>query len=233
MASLTAYKQLTLIEVAKRKAPDNTMATIAEVLSQDNAILQDAVWREANDTFSNKTVRRASLPSGSWRKLNEGVATESSETVELMDVIGMLETWSENDIEIINAFPNPKQARNDEAMAFVEGLGQTMAETMVYGNASTTPETFTGLAVEFVHAQDMRVILRGIRTVSDFEYESQMALTNRQLAPDIETVFVMSDPRYAHLSSQLIREVVARGGNVSAFVPVHVARVLSERLKPT
>jgi len=92
-------------------------------------------------------------------------------------------------------------------------------------------ETFTGLAVEFVHAQDMRVILRGIRTVSDFEYESQMALTNRQLAPDIETVFVMSDPRYAHLSSQLIREVVARGGDVSAFIPAHVARVLSEILK--
>jgi pantetheine-phosphate adenylyltransferase len=92
-------------------------------------------------------------------------------------------------------------------------------------------ETFTGLAVEFLRSQDMQVILRGIRTVSDFEYESQMALTNRHLAPDIETVFVMSDPHYAHLSSQLIREVVARGGDVSAFVPVYVARVLSERLK--
>ncbi len=94
-------------------------------------------------------------------------------------------------------------------------------------------ETFTGLAVEFVRAQGVRVILRGIRTASDFEYEFQMALTNRQLAPDIETVFVMSDPRYAHLSSQLIREVATRGGDVSAFVPAHVARLLTERLKPT
>ncbi len=94
-------------------------------------------------------------------------------------------------------------------------------------------ETFTGLAVEFVRAQGVRVILRGIRTTSDFEYEFQMALTNRQLAPDIETVFVMSDPRYAHLSSQLIREVAARGGDVSAFVPAHVARLLTERLRPT
>jgi hypothetical protein len=134
------------VEVAKRKAPDGNMATIAEVLNQENDIVQDAVWREANDTFSNKTVRRAALPSGSWRKLNKGVATESSDTVELIDVIGMLETWAENDIEIINAFPNPKQARNDEAMSFVEGLGQTMAETMIYGNAATTPEKFTGLA---------------------------------------------------------------------------------------
>jgi hypothetical protein len=63
-----------------------------------------------------------------------------------MDTIGMLETWSRNDIEVINAFPNPKQARNDEAMAFVEGLGQTMASTMIYGNSATTPEKFTGLA---------------------------------------------------------------------------------------
>jgi len=146
MSSLNAYAQLTLIEVAKRKAPDGTMAAIAEVLNQENPIIQDAVWREANDTFSNKTVRRASLPSGSWRKLNEGVATESSSTIELVDSIGMLETWAENDIEVINAFPNPKQARNDEAMSFVEGLGQTMAATMLYGNATTTPETFTGLA---------------------------------------------------------------------------------------
>ncbi len=94
-------------------------------------------------------------------------------------------------------------------------------------------ETFTGLAVEFVRAQGVRVILRGIRTTSDFEYEFQMALTNRQLAPDIETVFVMSDPGDAHLSSQLIREVAARGGDVSAFVPAHVARLLTERLRPT
>jgi len=92
-------------------------------------------------------------------------------------------------------------------------------------------ETFTGLAVEFVRAQGARVIVRGIRTVSDFEYEFQMALTNRHLAPDIETVLVMSDPRHAHLSSQLIREVAARGGDVSAFVPPSVAKVLTERLR--
>lgn len=146
MTTLSAYKQLTLIEVAKRKDPDGGMAAIAEVLNETNDILQDAVWREANDTFSNKAVRRAKLPSGSWRKISEGVAYESSETLEVVDNIGMLETWAQNDVELINAFPNPAQARNDEAMAFVEGLGQTMAETMIYGNSNTTPEKFTGLA---------------------------------------------------------------------------------------
>ena len=146
MASLTAYKQLTLVEVARRKNPDNTMAAVVEALNEENLIIQDAVWREANDTFSNKTVRRAALPSGSWRKLNSGVSTESSEVIEMVDTIGLLETWAQNDIEVINAFPNPKQARNDEAMAFVEGLGQTMAAAMIYSNAATTPEKFTGLA---------------------------------------------------------------------------------------
>jgi hypothetical protein len=146
MATLTAYKQLTLIEVAKRKAPDGDMAEIAEVLNESNEIIQDAIWREANDTFSNKTVRRASLPTGTWRKLNEGVATESSETIEKVDTIGMLETWAQTDVEIIKAFPDPVQARNDEAMPFVEGLGQTMAAAMFYSNSSTTPEKFTGLA---------------------------------------------------------------------------------------
>jgi len=146
MSTLNAFKQLTLVEVAKRKDPNGDMASIAEVLNQQNDILQDAIWREANDTFSNKTVRRTSLPAGSWRKLNAGVANEASTTKEMVDVIGMLETYSESDVEVINAFPNPMQARNDEAMAFVEGLGQTMASTMLYGNAATTPEKFTGLA---------------------------------------------------------------------------------------
>jgi len=91
-------------------------------------------------------------------------------------------------------------------------------------------ETFTGLAVDFVRGQGAQVILRGIRTVSDFEYEFQMALTNRQLAPDIETVFVMSDQRYAFISSRLIKQAVAGGGDVSAFIPPEVAQALSQRL---
>lgn len=146
MATLSTLTQLTLVEVAKRKDPSGQMAVIAEVLAEDNQILQDAVWKESNDTFSNKTVRRSALPSGTWRKLNKGVANESSKTTEVIDTIGLLETRAENDVRVINAFPNPKQARHDEAMAFVEGLAQTMAATIIYGNSATTPEKFTGLA---------------------------------------------------------------------------------------
>jgi pantetheine-phosphate adenylyltransferase len=90
-------------------------------------------------------------------------------------------------------------------------------------------ESFSTLTVEFLRAQGAQVILRGIRTMSDFEYEAQMALTNRQLAPEIDTLLLLADPRYAHLSSRLLREIAARGGDLTAFVPPHVAKLLAEK----
>lgn len=144
--ALDAYKQLTLVEVAKRKDPDGNLATIAEVLDETNDVLKDAVWLEANDTFSNRTTRRANLPQGTFRKLNEGVADESSKTVNLIDTVAILEAWSQNDIEVINAFPNPQAARMQEAHAFIEGMGQRLAAKIIYGNSATTPEEFTGIA---------------------------------------------------------------------------------------
>jgi hypothetical protein len=122
------------------------MAVIAEVLQRDNEILQDAPWIEANDTFGHKIVQRMTLPSGSWRSLNAGVAAESSQTRELTETIGMLETYSEADKDLILAAPDPRAFRNSEAIAFLEGLSQTLATTFIYGNAGTDPEQFTGLA---------------------------------------------------------------------------------------
>jgi hypothetical protein len=138
--------RLGLVEVVKRHDPNGNLATIAEVLAQENTIIADAVWREGNDIFSNKTVRRSSLPSGTWRKLNRGVSKASSDTVEIVDTIGILEARAENDVEIIKAFKDPAQARMDEAKAFIEGMNQQAAYGMIYGNALTAPEEFTGLA---------------------------------------------------------------------------------------
>lgn len=145
MATLTS-NSLSLVEVAKRKAPDGSMAEIAEVLTKENDILQDAVWYEANDTFSNQTTRRSQLPTGSFRKLNKGVGKESSKVTTIIDTVAILETRAENDTEVIKAFSDPVRARNDENMAFLSGLSQTAATKMVYGNSSTIPEEFTGLA---------------------------------------------------------------------------------------
>ncbi len=87
-----------------------------------------------------------------------------------------------------------------------------------------------GLVVDWARAHGFGVLLRGLRTTSDFEYEYQMALTNRALAGDVETVFVMPSERFAYLSSTLIREVVRGGGDVSRWVPRPVERALRERL---
>lgn len=93
--------------------------------------------------------------------------------------------------------------------------------------------TFRGLVVDFCRAQGIGAILRGVRTVSDFEYEYQMALTNRHLAPGIETVFVMPSVQYSYVSSSLIREVVRNGGDVGSFLPPPVESRLRERLRPS
>jgi len=95
---------------------------------------------------------------------------------------------------------------------------------------NVTVEIFDTLAVEFVRSKGFNVLLRGIRTVSDFEYEFQMALTNRRLAPEVETVFVMPRLEYSYVSARLIREIVGYGGPVSAFVPEDVAEALRRRI---
>lgn len=91
--------------------------------------------------------------------------------------------------------------------------------------------TFDGLLINYVRNQKTNIILRGIRTISDFESEFQMALTNRAIAPDIETVFVMTCEKYSYISSRLIKEAVSLGGNVSMFVPKPVEELLKKKFK--
>lgn len=93
--------------------------------------------------------------------------------------------------------------------------------------------TFRGLVVDFCRAQKIGAILRGVRTISDFEFEYQMALTNRHLEPGVETVFVMPSAQYSYVSSSLIREVVRNGGDVSSFLHPTVERRLRDRLSNT
>lgn len=90
-------------------------------------------------------------------------------------------------------------------------------------------DSFEGMLIDYVEKQQTNVILRGIRTVSDFEYEFQMALTNRVLKNDIETVFVMTSEQYSFLNSSLVKEAASLGGNVSAFVPAEVEKRLKEK----
>ncbi len=91
--------------------------------------------------------------------------------------------------------------------------------------------SFTGMLVSFMQKEKIRILLRGIRTLSDWENEFQMALTNRTLAPEIETVYVMASLEYSYVSSRLIREIAALGGEIEKFVPPIAADHLKNRAR--
>jgi len=93
-------------------------------------------------------------------------------------------------------------------------------------------DTFNGLMVEYAKSIDAVCILRGIRAISDYEYELQMALMNRKLEPTLETVFMMPADRYSYVSSRLVREVAQAGGPVKGLVPEVVEQKLREKLEP-
>ena len=90
---------------------------------------------------------------------------------------------------------------------------------------------FSSLLTEFVRKQGARVVLRGLRAVSDFEYEFQLANMNRQLAPDVESLFLTPSERYSFISSTLVREIAALGGDITKFVHPAVADALTLRFK--
>ena len=91
---------------------------------------------------------------------------------------------------------------------------------------------FDGLLIDFVHEQGAGVILRGLRAISDFEYEFQMASMNRKLDEKVETMFLMTGESYTYLSSSLVREIFRMGGDISAFVHPEVVEALNRRLPP-
>lgn len=90
--------------------------------------------------------------------------------------------------------------------------------------------SFNGLLVEHAKFHNASIIIRGLRAVSDFEYEFQMALTNRKLSPDIETIFLMPHESYSYLSSKLLKEAASLGADLSSFVPDFVGKALKEKL---
>jgi pantetheine-phosphate adenylyltransferase len=104
-----------------------------------------------------------------------------------------------------------------------------IARTVFAGYANVEVDTFDGLLVDYARSRRAGVIVRGLRAVSDFEYEMQMALMNRRLNPAVETVFMMPAEPYTYVSSRLVKEVVALGGSVTGLVPTVVEDRLREK----
>ena len=144
MAQLEVSK-LSLIELANRTNNGDLM-TVSEVLSESNEVLMDAVWVPANKLTSHVHTRRISLPTGTWRIVNQGASEEASRTRPVEEGIGILEAYSTIDELLIELAEDKKKFISTEDLAFVEGLGQTFMTAMVYGNIATNPEQFNGWA---------------------------------------------------------------------------------------
>ena len=107
----------------------------------------------------------------------------------------------------------------------IEMIGEILG-----ADPATPVRSFSGLLVDFARETGATLLVRGLRAVSDYEYELQMALMNRRLAPSVETVFLMAKEEYSYVSSQLVKEVAKLGGDVSGLVPNAVRRRLVERV---
>ena len=106
---------------------------------------------------------------------------------------------------------------------------RAMASEALSHLPNVTVDHFAGLLVDYMRLQEAQVIVRGLRAMSDFEYEFQMALMNRQLEPDVETFFIVTDAQYSYLSSGVVRDIFQLGGAMDSMVPIGVLRRLRER----
>lgn len=165
MATLTST--YSLVEQAKRIDPSGRQAQIAEVLNRRTGqILTEAPWMPSNDIWTNKTTRRASLPTGSRRRLNQRISQSVSRTTEVMDVIEQIEDYCDVDAALVASMPSPGMFRSGEVDAFIEGLGQTVASDILYGDSNTNPDSMHGLAAR-MDAADARFVIDGGGTGSD------------------------------------------------------------------
>ena len=140
---------LTLADWAKRLDPDGKTPDIVEMLQQTNHILDDMLWIEGNLPTGHRTTVRTGLPTVAWRLINQGVAPSKSRTAQVDEACGMLEAYSEVDKDLAELNGNTAEFRLSEAQAFFDAMNIEMAETLFYGNSSTSPEEFTGLAARY------------------------------------------------------------------------------------
>ena len=147
--ALLATTQLTLADLAKRTDPNGMVSKIVEMLSAQNDMLDDIPWLESNEGTSHLVTVRTSLPAGTHRAYNEGISSSKSTTAQYRETLAMLEDYSKVDAAMINLYGNKASYRASEDAAFLEGLAQTVMNTMIYGNTATNPKAITGIVPRY------------------------------------------------------------------------------------
>jgi hypothetical protein len=147
--AVLATNALTYADWAKRVGTDYKIAMIIEMLSQTNEIMADMLVFEGNLPTGNKSIVRTGLPQGTWRLLNAGIQPTKSTTAPIIDTCGNLEAESQLDRDVAKLADDQARFRLSESMAFLEGMTQQMATTLIYGSTAVNPERFTGLAPRY------------------------------------------------------------------------------------
>ena len=147
--AVLAPQNPTLLDLAKRLDPDNRIAAIVELLNQTNEMLADMTWMEGNLLTGHRTTVRTGIPEPTWRKMYGGVQPTKSTTAQVTDDCGMLEAYAEVDKALADLNGNTTEFRLSEDRPHIEGINQTLQETLLYGNSGLTPEAFTGLTPRF------------------------------------------------------------------------------------
>ncbi len=156
-------------------------------------------------------MRRAIYP-GSFDPVTHGHLDVIQRAVRIFDEVIVAVAFNEQKTGFFSV---------DERVAFLQDA--------VHGIANVRVARFDGLLVEFARAESANAVIRGLRAVSDFEFEFQMALMNRKLDSQIEAIFLMPREDYVYLSSRIVREIARHGGKVDAFVPASVARAFEKK----
>lgn len=140
---------LTLLDLFRQEDSSRNIADVIEILAQSNDFMSDAPVMECNDGRGHLTTVRAGLPTPTWRKLYQGVQPTKGTTAQVRDTTGVMHDWSEVDAELVNRSKNPAKFRANEGKAHLQGMAHEAAKTVFYGDVSSEPEKFTGLAPRF------------------------------------------------------------------------------------
>jgi hypothetical protein len=148
MAELTTIYP-TLLDVARRLDPNGSIAAVAEVLTNYNDILDDIPWTEGNLPTGHQTTIRTSKPTPTFRLLNQGVVPAKSTTGQVVDTCAIIENRSHVDVDLANLGGNAASFRMSEDKGIMQGMSDSLADTLIYGDVSVNPEKFNGLAARY------------------------------------------------------------------------------------
>ncbi|MCC8180807.1 MAG: hypothetical protein LIP23_07865 [Planctomycetes bacterium] len=147
--STVGMRSLTLADYARRLGSDNRIGRVMEILEKTNEVLEDAMFLEANNVTTHRTVIRTGLPESYWRTLNRGVPKSKSRTVQVDDRIGILETWSVVDSALADLNGQSSEFMLSEERAFLESMNQEVAKTIFYGDLADNAAAFQGLSARY------------------------------------------------------------------------------------